>query len=354
MNPTRQAKLKDLLAQLDNLGKVEKPQVKNQSFQIVPPDFFDNLNAQLEKFKGELNFQPIIDSVKSLQDEMINSEQVLRTEFTDKINALPKNPDLTNNIARLQIDFGNKLKSLGIETAQNIQSIKQQFTTFIEADDKEDLVEKEELDKRFASVDIQVKKLQDRGGGSMNRQIRVEGVDVLKKYSDINIYGTNSSVITSVDNINKRINIGIQGGAASSTLALQVNGTPNGSQSLLNLKQGTNITVTDDGVGGVTVSASAGSVVSGITRFTSVISVSSTMGAALLTDYVIQPNVGVQVTLPTAISNSNLYTVKNLAVSSVLIATSVGQTIDGSSNALLTTQYQSLDLISNGSVWSVI
>jgi len=43
----------------------------------------------------------------------------------------------------------------------------------------------------------------------------------------------------------------------SSTL-LQVNGTPNGDQSLLNLIAGTNITLTDDGTGGVTVDATGG------------------------------------------------------------------------------------------------
>lgn len=39
---------------------------------------------------------------------------------------------------------------------------------------------------------------------------------------------------------------------SSSTLSLETNGTTNGSQALLNLKQGTNMTITDDGVGGIT------------------------------------------------------------------------------------------------------
>lgn len=40
-------------------------------------------------------------------------------------------------------------------------------------------------------------------------------------------------------------------------LTLQVNGTPNGSQTLLNLKAGTAITLTDDGTGGITFDASS-------------------------------------------------------------------------------------------------
>jgi hypothetical protein len=44
-------------------------------------------------------------------------------------------------------------------------------------------------------------------------------------------------------------------------VTLKVNGVSNGSQSVLNLKQGTNVTLTDDGLGGVTIAAtgSAGS-----------------------------------------------------------------------------------------------
>lgn len=41
-------------------------------------------------------------------------------------------------------------------------------------------------------------------------------------------------------------------------ITLQTNGTNNGSQLILNLKQGTNITLTDDGVGGITITSSGG------------------------------------------------------------------------------------------------
>ena len=42
------------------------------------------------------------------------------------------------------------------------------------------------------------------------------------------------------------------------TLSLEVNSTPNGDQTLLNLVAGTNITLTDDGIGSVTIDASGG------------------------------------------------------------------------------------------------
>src|SRR5690242_16035616 len=47
-------------------------------------------------------------------------------------------------------------------------------------------------------------------------------------------------------------------------LTLEVNGTANGSQSILNLKNGSNITLVDDGSGGVTISASSGTTTGGV------------------------------------------------------------------------------------------
>ena len=48
------------------------------------------------------------------------------------------------------------------------------------------------------------------------------------------------------------------GGGGVTGLDLEVNGTPNGDQTLLNLVAGTNITLTDDGIGSVTIDASGG------------------------------------------------------------------------------------------------
>lgn len=60
-------------------------------------------------------------------------------------------------------------------------------------------------------------------------------------------------------------------GSVSTTLALQTNGTPNGSQTLLNLTAGTGVTLTDNGSGGITIAtsggASAGAFTDPTTRF---------------------------------------------------------------------------------------
>ncbi len=93
---------------------------------------------------------------------------------------------------------------------------------------------------------------------------------------------------------------------------------------------------------------------SGITRSVSVLSVSSTLADAAITDYVFFPNVGVNLTLPTAVSNSNLYTIKNFSSSSVLVSAAAGEDIDGSTTVLIATNNESLSFISNNSVWGVV
>ena len=115
-------------------------------------------------------------------------------------------------------------------------------------------------------------------------------------------------------------------------------------------------TVNDDDFKRVNIRASilvGGGGGSGITRTVSVLSVSSTLAAAATTDYVYFANVGVNLTLPTAISNTNGYAIKNMAASSVLVTAAAGQDIDGSATALMPTQYESLTFYSNGSVWGV-
>jgi hypothetical protein len=107
---------------------------------------------------------------------------------------------------------------------------------------------------------------------------------------------------------------------------------------------------------GVYVSMSAGSIsVSGITRIISAISANTTLAAAALTDYVYMCSATLTATLPTAVGNSNRYTIKRTGTGVVTIACTGGQTIDGAATFLINVQYQSVDLVNNGANnWAVI
>lgn len=92
----------------------------------------------------------------------------------------------------------------------------------------------------------------------------------------------------------------------------------------------------------------------GIARSISSISSPTNAGATAATDYVYLVSGTTTLTLPTAVGNSNLYTIKNTGSATVTIATTSAQTIDGSASATLPVQYTSIDLISDGSNWNVV
>lgn len=60
------------------------------------------------------------------------------------------------------------------------------------------------------------------------------------------------------------------------------------------------------------------------------------------------------VRLPTAVANTNRYTVNVEGAQTVLIGPTAGQTINGSATALAVAQNDSHDLISNGSNWRLV
>jgi hypothetical protein len=92
----------------------------------------------------------------------------------------------------------------------------------------------------------------------------------------------------------------------------------------------------------------------GITRSVNNISTTQTAGAAASTDYVYLISGTTTLTLPTAVGNTNRYTLKNVGVNTVTINTTSSQTIDGSTSLTMAVQYTALDVISDGTNWNII
>lgn len=93
---------------------------------------------------------------------------------------------------------------------------------------------------------------------------------------------------------------------------------------------------------------------SGITRSISSISTNTTAGATSSTDYVyIITSLSPTLTLPTAIGNTNRYTVINAGTGSPSVATTSSQTINGSSTASMPSQNMSLVFISDNANWHI-
>lgn len=76
-----------------------------------------------------------------------------------------------------------------------------------------------------------------------------------------------------------------------------------------------------------------------------------TLANAAATDYVYFIGAAVTITMPTAVGNTNLYTVKNTSTGTVTIA--AGETIDGS-NTITLIPNQSVNLISDTINWQII
>ena len=88
----------------------------------------------------------------------------------------------------------------------------------------------------------------------------------------------------------------------------------------------------------------------GITRSILTVSTNTTAGSTASTDYVYLCSGTMDLTLPAASGNTNKYDIKNTGTGVITI---IG-TVDGGVNPTLTTQYESITLVSNGTDWSII
>lgn len=105
---------------------------------------------------------------------------------------------------------------------------------------------------------------------------------------------------------------------------------------------------------GTTVTATAVGSGGGISRSVNNISAPTTAGAAASTDYVYNVSGTTTLTLPTAVGNTNLYSVTNTGAAVVTIATTSGQTINGSATASIPRSNDSLSFISDGTNWRIV
>lgn len=142
---------------------------------------------------------------------------------------------------------------------------------------------------------------------------------------------------------------GIQGMVLPSGSTAGRNGTPtNGT-----IRYSTTLTALEAFYGGAwnTLGAGGGS---GITRSVNVVSTSGTLGSTALTDYIYKVTATSTQTLPTAVGNTNRYTIKATG-GTVTVDTTSSQTIDGSATAVLNGSVNSsIDLISDGTNWILV
>jgi hypothetical protein len=84
------------------------------------------------------------------------------------------------------------------------------------------------------------------------------------------------------------------------------------------------------------------------------VSVNTNAGSTASTDYIYLASGTINITLPTAVGNTNYYTIKNVGTGTITVNTTSSQTIDGSTTAPIKIQYLSLTVISDGANWNII
>jgi hypothetical protein len=168
----------------------------------------------------------LVAQLKKLGDDTYNEQYVIKDVLKElervekSIPKIPDNKPINDEIITLKGKFVALASSL-VSMGDRLTNLKGHFETRI---DKQGKITKE-IEDDFKKVTDEIKKelekisktrqIYEVGAGNMNRQINVEGVDVLTKYTDINFYGVSSSVIASVDTANKRVNIGIPAGGGT-------------------------------------------------------------------------------------------------------------------------------------------
>lgn len=200
------------------------------------------LNSRLDTFRNDLNIGGLQEDIKKLEANFQKSI------FSVGENIEKKQSDLEFLLENNKDELSENLKSQTIKLSQEILFLKRELNKIIELN-KEELIRitgdintlvdrikilatseevktiTEKAQKDLEKITINVNEFKadfgtrlveigSKGGGGISRQIRVEG-SILGKYNDINFYGVNSSIASSIDDTNKRINIGLLGGALS-------------------------------------------------------------------------------------------------------------------------------------------
>ena len=300
----------------------------------------DHTKKKIQELKNEIQsaLESLLNSFDVLKKELGDNEKNLKSILDSKLDSL------RNAVSEFRVANSGRLQVLADEITLLKEDIKEISERKIKIPNFTKDIQKAELE-----LGNMILKLKEEGGEQLERN-KKDFQDALDKLNE-DIKNLRRDAMSAIAG-NRG---GIGGGNANRNILVGGNSSTLSRYTDLNLIAGTNVTLTatnNDNLKttNLTIAATGGS---GTNRNISTVSVSSVLAAAATTDYVIVASAGVQLTMPTAVSNTNLYTIKNSAASSVMVAAAGAQTIDGSANITLTTQYTAVDLISDDANWHV-
>lgn len=302
----------------------------------------DDVNNRLESFRKRLDLTAVTTGLKTLESALEARVEAVEALIEEEFNAYNK-----LSVAQAE-DTSEKLT----ETAGNIAALKGLLDSLkIQKDtDVSEIRQSVESLKVFSgTAGVALSDIQD--------SITILKDKVNEPHPSFEDLETIKKEIERLEReLLNRINNIPRGGNANRNIA--IGGNVNALQPFtdINLKAGSNVTITytpnqTTKYLDVTISATGGG--GGTTRSVNNISSDTTAGDTDGTDYVYVCTGTLTLTLPTAIGNDNLYTVKNAGNGTITVATTGGQTIDDDSTVVMPVKYTSVDLISNGSNWQI-
>ncbi len=204
INNNKKKKLRELLAMLS----------PDDEAKLLTKNLEDEIKKLEERISSTKDYSETLSKITK-------SIFTLRDFILEKIKDMPEK----ENIKEIEISTLEKVKEIKEELNSKIKDIGSDvlgLNSEIEGN-KEELKKelkqvKKELDEWGSDL---MRKVAERGGGSMNRQIKVAGVDVLNRYTDVNLIG---SITTANDDANRRVNITFAGGGGTVTTDLTLEG----------------------------------------------------------------------------------------------------------------------------------
>lgn len=314
-------------------GIKEKIQVKT----------LDDVNSRLKEFKKRIDLTPLIETMTSIENG-----------YNEKMDKLAEAYDIELSDFRKEVAKGSEISKAEVAAiSDNIALITEQMR-LMEDRKAKDL---QELSARIESL----YPFQDKATELFGEM--ASAIDILKNQNVASKEDTQKVLNDCMDSLealrkdimNRINNMPRGGGNQNRNIAVGGNTSVLSMFTDINIKAGNNVTITYSNNQttkylDLTIAATGGSSTAGVVRSINTISTSQTAAAVAGTDYVYLCTAGVALTLPAATGNTNLYTIKNVSNSSVLVVGTIDDDVNG---IIMPVKYTSVDLISNDTDWKI-
>ncbi len=196
------------------LSNDKKKKLRNLIAKIEPSEeakmLSRNLEEDIKALEGKISNTP--DYAESIA-KITKGIFALRDFVVEKFKDIPDKTAL-EEITKISLENVDALEKKLTTELGNIQSDVLGANSDIEGIKLQNEQEIADLKDLLNKLRLEIA---SHGGGSMNRQIRVAGVDVLKSYTDINLIGSGVTITAANNNITKRTDITFTGSAGGVT-----------------------------------------------------------------------------------------------------------------------------------------